>query len=157
MTTRDDVARQIADELHQVIWPLVPLIGIDLADEIMVRLPRVAPRLADQLLDDREQPERGQLDVDPDAIAAETAIDVMCALWPRDSQPPHDWWRTPLGRVLARSAGMNDAEAVSASVAAAMLGVTRGRVYALLNEGKLDRHPDGGVVRASVMQRLSAT
>jgi hypothetical protein len=55
---------------------------------------------------------------------------------------------------LVRSGGTEDAEAVSASVAAAMLMVTRSRVYALLNEGKLDRHPDGGVVRTSVMQRI---
>jgi hypothetical protein len=154
MTTRDDVARQIADELHQVAWPLGPLIGVDLADEIMTRVPLVARRLADQLLDDRQHGGAG-LEVDADAIAAETTIDLMCALWPRGSEPPPEWWRTPLGRAIARSAGTEDAEAVSASVAAAMLGVSRGRVYALLNEGKLDRHPDGGVVRASVMQRLA--
>jgi hypothetical protein len=154
MSTRDDVARQIADELHEVAWPLAPLIGVDLADEIMTRVPVVARRLADQLLDDREVDGTG-LEVDADSIAAETTVDLMCALWPRDSQPPHEWWRTPLGRAIARSVGTEDAEAVSASVAAAMLGVSRGRVYALLSEGKLDRHPDGGVVRASVLQRLA--
>jgi hypothetical protein len=147
MTTREDVARQIADELHQVAWPLAPLIGTDLANEIMTRVPVAARRLADQLLDDRE--------VDSDSVAAETTIDLMCALWPRGSEPPPEWWRTPLGRAIARSVGTDDAEAVSASVAAAMLGVTRSRVYALLDESKLDRHPDGGVVRASVMQRLA--
>jgi hypothetical protein len=154
MSTRDDVASQIADELHEVAWPLAPLIGIDLANEIMTRVPVVARRLADQLLDDREVDGTG-LEVDADSVAAETTIDLMCALWPRGSQPPPEWWRTPVGRAIARSAGMDDAEAVSASVAAAMLGVSRGRVYALLDEGKLDRHPDGGVVRASVMQRLA--
>jgi hypothetical protein len=153
MTTRDDVARQIADELHQVAWPLAPLIGVDLANEILTRVRTMARRLADQLLDDREQDGAG-LEVDADAVAAETTIDLMCALWPRGSEPPPEWWRTPLGRAIARSAGTEDAEAVSASVAAAMLGVSRGRVYALLNEGKLDRHPDGGVVRTSVMQRI---
>jgi hypothetical protein len=147
MSTRDDVARQIADELHEVAWPLAPLIGVDLANQIMTRVPVVARRLADQLLDDQEE--------DSDSVAAETTIDLMCALWPRGSQPPPEWWRTPVGRAIARSVGMDDAEAVSASVAAAMLGVSRGRVYALLNEGKLDHHPDGGVVRASVMQRLA--
>jgi hypothetical protein len=154
MSTRDDVARQIAEELHEVAWPLAPLIGIDLANEIMTRVPTVAHRLADQLLDDRERGGAG-VEVHSDSVAAETTIDLMCALWPRGSQPPPEWWRTPVGRAIARSAGMDDAEAVSASVAAAMLGVSRGRVYALLDEGKLDRHPDGGVVRASVMQRLA--
>jgi hypothetical protein len=50
---------------------------------------------------------------------------------------------------------MDDAEAVSASVAVAMLGAPVGASDTLHSEGKLDRHPDGGVVRASVMQRLA--
>jgi hypothetical protein len=39
---------------------------------------------------------------------------------------------------------------------AAMLGVSRGRVYQLIEAGKLDRHPDGGVLRSDILQRVAA-
>lgn len=92
-----------------------------------------------------------------DRLSAQTVIDLMCVLWPHGS--PEDsgcpeWWRTPLGRLCARSLGTDDAEAVSRSVAAAMLGVTAGTVQQLVHRGTLDRHPAGGVLRASVLQRI---
>lgn len=93
-----------------------------------------------------------------DRLAAQTVIDVMCALWPHGSPEivgRADWWRTPLGRVCARSLGRDDAEAVTHSVAAAMLGVPRGSIGPMISRGHLDRHPDGGVLRASVLQRLA--
>lgn len=70
--------------------------------------------------------------------------------------PEPQWWRSPLGRAVAASIGTDDAQAVGASVAAAMLGISPSRVHALAEGGKLDRHPDGGIVRASVMRRLVA-
>jgi hypothetical protein len=36
-----------------------------------------------------------------------------------------------------------------------MLGVTRQAVHDLIQRGKLDRHPDGGVRVSSVRSRLS--
>lgn len=93
-----------------------------------------------------------------DKLAAEACLSVMTVLWPHGS--PEDvgepgWWRTPLGRLCARSLGRDDTEAVTHSVAAAMLGVTRGTVAQMVHRGTLDRHPDGGVLRASVLQRLA--
>ena len=95
---------------------------------------------------------------DDDRLAAEACLSVMTVLWPVCA--PEDcgqagWWRTPLGRLCARSLGRVDAESVSRSVAAAMLGVHPGTVAQLVARGTLDRHPDGGVLRASVLQRLS--
>lgn len=58
-------------------------------------------------------------------------------------------------RVCARSLGRDDAEAITHSVAAAMLGVHPGTVAQLVHRGTLDRHPDGGILRASVLQRLA--
>jgi hypothetical protein len=133
---------QIADDLHDLLWRLAPLLGSDVAEMATDahRLRSAAERLAGQLQDD-------------DNVAAETAQDLMIALWPHDD-PPREWWQTPLGQAVARSYGTEDAQAVSASVAAAMLGVNPSRVYALASEGKLDRHPDGGIVRSSVIARL---
>lgn len=94
---------------------------------------------------------------DDDRLAGEACLTVMGVLWPHCA-PEHcgraDWWQTPLGRLCARSIGRHDGEAVSHSVAAAMLGVTRGSVAQWVARGTLDRHPDGGVLRASVLQRL---
>lgn len=148
------VAAQIATEIHERLWVLGPLVGQDLIELSMdaQRLRLTATRLAAQLLDDRD--DGGELGVHADDIAAETAQDVMCGLWPR-SDPPDEWWQTPLGRAVARSVGLDSSEAVSASVAAAMLGVSRGRVYQLIAAGKLDRHPDGGVVRSDILRRLA--
>ena len=66
-----------------------------------------------------------------------------------------DWWRTPLGRVCARSLGHDTADAVTHSTAAAMLGIKVGSVGPMVHRGYLDRHPDGGVTRSSVLARLA--
>jgi hypothetical protein len=151
----ENVAKQLTEELHARLWPLGSLMGEDLI-EMATDAPRLrlaARRLAAQLLDDRRDG-GDPFGIDPDSIAAETAQDVMCGLWPV-GDPPAEWWHTPVGRAVARSYGIEGSEGVSASVAAAMLGTSRAWVYRLLDAGKLDRHPDGGVVRASVMMRLA--
>ncbi len=132
---------QLAGELHlRLVVPTARLLGLDLADMVEARLEARADILAAQLrsADDDER--------------AETAIDVLTCLWP-GGWPPDDW-RTELGRACAESLGTDDAEAVTYSVAAAMLGVTKGTVSTLVQRGSLDRHPDGGVTRASVFVRL---
>lgn len=95
---------------------------------------------------------------DDDRLSAQTAVDIMCALWP-NCQPEDadqaDWWRTDLGRLLARALGRGDSESVTHAVAAAMLGVPRHNIGQMVARGQLDRHPDGGVVRSSVLQRLA--
>ncbi len=137
-----DLERQITDDLDRIGGRLGALLGLDVADMISDRARSRAAMIAHQLT--------GDLD---DHQAAEVAIDLMALLWP-ESDPPADWWGTALGRAIACSAGMDGAEAVTRSVAAAMLGVTRGRVTQLVDAGKLDVHPAGGITRVSIAQRL---
>lgn len=89
-----------------------------------------------------------------DAESAQAVIDLMAALWPEGIEPPASWWRTPLGIIAARSTAIDGTEAVTHSVAASMLGVTRGAIGGMIQRGDLDRHPDGGVLRSSVHQRI---
>lgn len=139
-----DLERQIVEELAQVGWRLGPLLGLDIVDLLEQRTQERAAMLA------------ATLTGDDDHQAAEVCVDLIACLFPH-SDPPPEWWRTPLGRALAASAGMDGSEAVSMSVAAAMLGVSPGRATQLADAGKLGRHPDGGVTRASVMARINAT
>jgi hypothetical protein len=94
---------------------------------------------------------------DDDLAAARLAIRIVAVLYPSDTpfDPPPRWWRTPLGQVVLRRAGHPSAQAVSYSVAGAMLGVTRQGVHDLVTRGKLARHPDGGVTVDSVRARLN--
>lgn len=141
MSVADELARQLRDELSGIVAPVLGMIDPRLALDVEHRIRSAAPMLAAQLL----------------RLSAQTCIDVMCALWPHGAPEQvgrADWWRTPLGRACARSLGRDDAESVSHSVAAAMLGVHRGTVAQLVARGKLDRHPDGGVLRASVLARI---
>jgi hypothetical protein len=94
---------------------------------------------------------------DDDQAAAHTAIRLVAALYPSDTpfDPPPQWWRTPLGQVVLRRVGHPSAQAVSYSVAGAMLGMTRQGVHDLVTRGKLARHPDGGVTVDSVRARLN--
>lgn len=142
----DALSDQIADELGTIAFSLGAVLGLDVEDMVRSRAEAYAPMLAVQLTQD-----------DDDRLSAQTVLDLMAVLWRHgdpDTLDP-DWWRTPLGHAVARSVGRNDAESVSHSVAAAMLGVKRGTVSTMVSRGTLDRHPDGGVLRSSVLQRLA--
>jgi hypothetical protein len=138
-----DVERQIGEELDRVAHPIWFLLAPDLLAEMESRIASHARAMAGQLAQDED-----------DRLAAQTVIDLMTVCY-ADRDPDSDWWRTPLGRLVARSIGADDAEAVSRSVAAAMLGVHPGTVAQLVHRGRLDRHPDGGITRASVLMRLA--
>jgi hypothetical protein len=139
-----ELERQIADELDRVlVHPVRLLLGHDLAELLDERARSQARVLAWQLAQDED-----------DRLAAQTVIDLMCALFPH-CDPAPEWWRTPAGRLCARSLGRDDTEAVTRSVAAAMLGVTPGTIAQLVHRGTLARHPDGGISRASVLARLA--
>jgi hypothetical protein len=132
---------QIVTELDWALTgPVRSLLGHDLADLLTERIESRATTLVGQLLDETD-----------DHTAAETVTDLMCCLWPH-SDPDPDWWATPLGRACGRSLGTDDV-AVSQSVAAAMLGVTRGTIAQLVHRGTLTRHPTGGVSIASILDR----
>lgn len=147
MTATTEVARQLVDELDVTLAASAgALLGLDLAELLEDRVRSRAPMLAAQLCQD------------DDRLAAQTVIDVMGALWPSGSPEDvgeADWWRSPLGRMCARSLGHVASDAVTYSVAAAMLGVARGTVSTLASRGTLERHPDGGITRASVLLRLA--
>ncbi len=91
-----------------------------------------------------------------DQAAVGTIMRVVATLYPGDGpfHPPLDWWRSPLGQVVARRVGHPTAPAVSYAVAGAMLGITRQGVHDLVSRGKLARHPEGGVRCSSVRGRL---
>ncbi|MEQ4302449.1 hypothetical protein ABNF97_13820 [Plantactinospora sp. B6F1] len=91
-----------------------------------------------------------------DREAIGIVIRVVSTLYPSDGPfaPPLDWWRSPLGQVVARRVGHPTAESVTYAVAGAMLGITRQGVHDLVNRGKLARHPEGGVLPSSVRDRL---
>lgn len=136
-------AGQIAEEIEaRLIWPLEGLLGP--GDEF--GLLRARAQGAARMM-------AAQLASGDDKLAAQTAIDLAGAILPDDI--PDVWWSTPLGRLMAQSVGHPTAEAVSFSVAAAMLGVSKGRVQQLAGAGKLERHPDGGITAASVRLRVS--
>lgn len=137
------VAGQAASEVGAAVWRLAPFLG---ADRI-VDLQRSAEARAQA---------HAHLLAGDDDIAAEAALDLLLAIW-GDITPPVEWWRTPLGGAIASVGALDGSEAVPSVVAAAMLGVDRSRVSQLLSAGKLDRHPDGGVTRASVTARIATT
>lgn len=93
----------------------------------------------------------------PDDDAARmTAIRLISTLFPADEpfNPPAQWWSTPFGRAVLLRAGHPNAEAVSFTVAAAMLGISRQGVHDLAKRGKVRAHPEGGVTVHSVRARL---
>lgn len=148
MTPKEEAAAQLADEIGTVLWG-IQCLGVHSVDrfELVGEINAAARAIVDQLAQDED-----------DNLSAQTCIDVMNALWPHGSPEDvgqADWWRTPLGRLCGRSLGRDDGEAVTRAVAAAMLGVHPGTVDQLMHRGTLDRHPDGGVLRASVLRRIN--
>lgn len=148
------------------VWPpteselaeqLTRLIGIRLLDplEILLEDAETAGALQD-MCGARAGVWAARLLGDDDQVAALTAARLIAALYPGDAafEPPAEWWRTPFGAVVAHRLGHPSTEAVSYAVAGAMLGITRQGVHDLVTRDKLARHPDGGVVVASVRARL---
>jgi hypothetical protein len=93
-----------------------------------------------------------------ETTAVRTAMRLVSTLYPGDRafDPPADWWRTPLGRAVARRVGHPAAESVSYATAGAMLGISRQGVHDLVRRGRLPRHPDGGVPVTAIRDRLRA-
>ncbi|MFB4269788.1 hypothetical protein [Nonomuraea sp. GTA35] len=150
MTTTDEHVELVAALVRlletRVLDPLEILLASgELLDPIKDRLRIEAEVWAAQLLGrDRRQ-------------ATLTAARLIAVLSPGDEpfDPPEQWWRTPLGRAVARGAGHPSAAAVSYSTAGAMLGITRQGVHDLVKRGKLDKHPEGGVTTSSIHARLN--
>jgi excisionase family DNA binding protein len=79
---------------------------------------------------------------------------VLALVWPGGNIDPA-WWSTPLGRFCAAAGNHDDTDPLTYAETASMLGVTRGTVSQLVHRGTLLRHSDGGVVRSSVMRRIT--
>jgi hypothetical protein len=141
----------------QLTDQLVRLIDIRLLDPLEILLDgSEAVAALRTLVEVRAGIWAGQIADGDDRAALRTITRVVSTLYPGDGpfDPPIDWWRTPLGQAVAWRAGHPTAHAVSYAVAGAMLGITRQGVHDLVTRGKLARHPDGGVVPASVRDRL---
>lgn len=142
----NDVETQLVQELDRVLVdPVRSLLGMDLGDTLFDRVDARVPMIAAQLSQDEDK-----------RLAAETVTDVLTTIW-GSSDPAPEWWRTPVGRLCARSLGTDDSEAVTHSVAAAMLDIQTGSIGSYVARGALERHPDGGVTRASVLLRIAET
>ena len=129
--------------------------------EILTQEPAVVRPLRERVRADAEMWAAQLLGAD-DRPARHTGARLISAFYPGDApfEMPASWWRTPLGRAVARRMGHPTAEVVSYPVAAAMLGITRQGVHDLVRRGKLDRADAapgphaGGVTTASVRVRL---
>lgn len=133
------VADQIVRELEERLTAWEALLGHDVLEPARRRIADRAAMWAAQLTQ-----------VDDDRLSAQTVIDLMAVLGDREPE----WFPTPLGRLVARSAGSPLPDCVSHSVAAAMLGVSRARVGHLADAGRLDRCPDGSLSTVSVLAEM---
>jgi DNA-binding protein Fis len=146
----DELYSQLRDELGGRLTLLTGLLLVDQpTSEVQCQLNRLMERVEGSVAAHVARLTGDDQD-DVDRVVAQ----LMATLWP-GSPPPDNWWRTPLGRACARSTVSNAAEALTYSRAAALLGVHRGTVSQLVSRGTLERHPGGGVVAGSVMQRLA--
>lgn len=142
MGETDPVLAQLVTELDgAIVAPTRDLLGLDLAEEAADRLDARAGLLA------------AQLRADDPRLVGQTVIDVLGCLWPH-GVTDLQWWRTPVGRLCARSLAGEDVDTITQQEAAWMLGVTRGTVAQMVHRGTLARHPGGGVLRAAVLARL---
>lgn len=130
---------QLAEDLAMIAFNTSGLFGLDLHPILTARVDSLASLLISELRTDET------------AISAATTI--MHALHGTHDPDP-DWWRSPLGRLCANALAEESAEAITHQAAADMLGLARGTIAAMVHRGTLDRHPDGGVLRSSVLARL---
>ncbi len=141
---RSGIEDQLRDQLVTAVVDLsTGLLGEDLRTVLTQRLDARLRALVDSLLNE-----------DDETLAATTGIDLMHAIHGR-AEPEDTWWHTPLGTACARALAPESQESLTHARAAAMLGITRGAIPTMLERGYLDRHPDGGVLRASVLRRLA--
>jgi hypothetical protein len=143
--THAALTEQLRKDVAAVTWGLTALLG-----------PCEELQLVDQRINAHAAMWAAALLGDDDKLAAQTVLDLMAVLW-SNCDPTTDWWRTPLGRAVARSVGHPTADVVSYSVAGAMLGCSKQYVGKLIQAGRLDRGPNGGVTSRSVRATLQGT
>lgn len=135
----DQAVAQLRDELDSLAARIGAVLGGAVQLAITQRTNERAGWLVGELAD-------GDL---PD----ETAADLLALLYPDD--PPLNWWRTPLGLLIAPTAAReSDATGWSRAEAAAVLGKTPGTISQLIARGTLEQLDNGAVSRAAVLARL---
>lgn len=146
LPTRDQLVDQLVRMMDiRLLDPLdILLDGDEAVTALRTMVHLRAQSWARQMCDGEEQ------------TAVRLIMRVVTTLYPTDGpfDPPADWWRTPMGQLLAWRVGHPTAESVPYPVAAAMLGITRQGVHDLISRGRLTRHPAGGVVPESIRDRL---
>lgn len=147
-TAPDALEVQLAELIGERGRALANVIGPpELVLELDRRALQVAANLAPQLRSG-----------DPKEVA-QLVIDLGNLIWP-NSEPPPEWWGTPLGRIFASSMdlddppGSSDNRSVTYREAARILGVHEGTVSQWAHRGTIERHPDGGLALTSVLRRL---
>jgi hypothetical protein len=139
MANLHPAAAQLSDELGA----LAARIGAALGADLQLAMTERAQARAGWLVAEMES---GRL---PD----ETAADLLTLLWPDD--PPLDWWRTPLGILVAPTAAREtDVPGWSRAETAQVLGKSAGTVAQLTARGTLELAPDGRISRQAVLNRL---
>lgn len=139
----DEVAEQLRQEGTRAAEAAAGLAGPDAAERWAREISNHCAAIADVLVH-----------ADGEDLAEQTRK-VMRALWPNaapEQAGRADWWMTPLGRCCARSLAHdpNETGLVSHETAAAILGVDRSTVGALVARGKLERQTPPPKTRASV-------
>lgn len=124
MSTRDSIMEAIANEGFALAARMDRLTGEDTG--LRGRIATSARRLADCLSPTA-----------PNGSAERAARVVMGALWP-DEDPPLSFWRSDLGQAVARTIGYHRT-VCPFPAAAAILNVTRQRVYQLCRDEQLVR------------------
>jgi hypothetical protein len=145
------------DERGELVEQIVRLLDIRLLDplEVLLESDDVVDAVR-RLVRIRAGQWADSLHAADDIAAVRTSARLVATLYPSDRafDPPADWWRTPLGRTVARRVGHPSTEAVSYGTAGAMLGISRQGVHDLVRRGRLPRHPDGGVPSSAIRDRL---
>ena len=138
---------QFIQEATVTAETVVAWLGPDLVEQLWRRIPAKAPALI------------AEASGTDDGMRAE-AVQLILFACHGHADPAPTWWATPLGKVCAVSLG-TDPDEVTYSVAAAMLGLAPGTVASMMAPSRigrmhcLERHPDGGIVRGSVMREIS--
>jgi len=138
--------QQFVDEARVTAETVLSWLGPQTIMEVGVSIVARAPALIDEAANGGED--------DDDRLRAESVMSILMAI--HGARPvPDEWWTTPLGEVCATSFGF-DPMRVTWSVAASMLHVHPGTIAQMMTRGNtlLERHPDGGIVRGSVMREI---
>lgn len=134
------VGAQLLSEIGRVvITPARELLGAGISDGLEVSASIAAAAMS-----------RGLADRDGHTLADR----IFAALWP-EGVTPEGWWETPLGVVIGERARSLAHYRVSVPDACRILGVSRARLYQLVDADVLVRHPVGGIALGSVLDRRS--